>query len=62
MFSEGMEHYQERRWREALTVFSAVRGKAPQDRAAEIMVERCERYIAEPPPADWAGAIVLREK
>ena len=34
----------------------------PEDSVAKVLLERCERYLADPPPDDWNGVHVAREK
>jgi predicted ATPase/class 3 adenylate cyclase/tRNA A-37 threonylcarbamoyl transferase component Bud32 len=62
------------RWNEALALYrkrelTAARALAveclkrvPGDGPAEILIERCERYLADPPPAEWTGVEELQRK
>ena len=34
----------------------------PEDKAAQVLSERCQTFKKTPPPDSWAGAHVLNEK
>lgn len=60
---EAMAMYGARRFREASIMFRSVTDElGPDDYASTMMSERCDRYAADPPPADWDGVEVLHEK
>ncbi|MEW6078781.1 MAG: adenylate/guanylate cyclase domain-containing protein [Thermodesulfobacteriota bacterium] len=61
-FNTGVSLYLDRKWAEAARVFKEILAARPQDKPAQIMAERCEAYSVNPPPADWNGVIVMREK
>ena len=46
----------------ALAKYQEVLGPRPQDQAARIMAQRCQRYLADPPGAGWTGVEVKTEK
>jgi adenylate cyclase len=62
LFNTGMSLYLDRKWSEAARVFKETMSARPQDKPSRIMAERCEAYCVNPPPADWNGVIVMREK
>jgi class 3 adenylate cyclase len=62
LFDEGMSLYLERRWEAAGAVFAEASRRRPTDRPARILLDRCMEYGANPPPADWRGVVVMREK
>lgn len=43
----------------ALTIFTSL---AAADPPSKVYAERCEAYLANPPPADWQGEFVLKTK
>ncbi len=61
-FNEGMDLYMARQWKKATSLFQDLKEMYPSDKPVRIILERCEKYAAEPPGDDWAGVIVLRDK
>jgi adenylate cyclase len=59
-FERALADLRERRFREAREGFVplAQGGDAP----SELYVEVCDRYLAEPPPADWDGSYQMQTK
>jgi adenylate cyclase len=49
-----MTAYQERKFHEALELFSTCVERF-QDAVSAVYVTRCRQYLAWPPPADWDG-------
>ncbi len=59
----AMDHYYERRFREARDTFRDVTAALGRDDFASVsMAERSARYMANPPPENWDGVEVLHEK
>ncbi|MBN2048825.1 MAG: HAMP domain-containing protein [Spirochaetales bacterium] len=58
----GMELYYRLKFEQALKYFEAVRKILPEDYVSGMFMERCQRYIAEPPSADWNGVEILTSK
>lgn len=58
----GMELYYRLKFEKARKYFEAVRKVIPDDYVSGVFIERCDRYIAEPPPADWNGVEILTSK
>ncbi|HDQ13543.1 MAG TPA: adenylate/guanylate cyclase domain-containing protein, partial [Sediminispirochaeta sp.] len=58
----GLRHYYARRFQNALRYFKAVNKLLPEDYLAQMYSQRCQRYIEDPPPADWVGIEVLTSK
>ncbi len=54
--------YRERQWDQALAAYERLLQARPADGPATVMADRCRKYIADPPGADWQGAIILRDK
>jgi len=54
--------YRERQWSQALAAYTRLLQARPNDGPVQVMAERCRKYIADPPDADWRGAIILRDK
>lgn len=54
--------YQERRFDEAARLFNGVSKLVPSDRLTQIMKDRAEQYLADPPGDDWDGVDVFKTK
>jgi hypothetical protein len=61
-FDAVFECYLERKFDEARKLACAFEAEFPGDIAALRCIERCERFITNPPPDDWDGAAVLTSK
>lgn len=61
-FEEGLEQYQNQRWKEAIKAFSLALKLAPGDGPAQCYLERCEGYSINPPAKNWDGVFVLKTK
>jgi adenylate cyclase len=57
-FEEGLAMYRERKFSEAMAIFEG----NPDDPPSQVYVERCELFLAEPPPPDWNGVWRMKEK
>lgn len=51
--------YRERRFDEALGLFRALQAETPE-RVIALHLERCEHFLAQPPPPDWDGVFERR--
>jgi adenylate cyclase len=60
--NEGMEMYYHREFAPAAERFRQAQGLLPGDYVSGLFVERCERLLRSPPPADWDGVEVMTEK
>ncbi len=61
-FGQAVERFQARDWQQAGEAFEACRAAAPADAAAELYLETIAQWRRDPPPADWNGAVELKEK
>ena len=62
MFTEAFNTYREGKFGEAEGKFIEILGNFPNDGPSAIYRERCRQYILEPPPPDWTGVYVAKEK
>ena len=63
LHAKAMDHYYARDFRAARDGFRDVTAALGRDDFASVsMAERCDRYMANPPAADWDGVEVLHEK
>ena len=42
--------------------FGEVLNYHPADKPSKLYIERCQHFIAEPPPEDWNGVWVMESK
>jgi adenylate cyclase len=56
-YEGALDAYFDRRFDEALATLGAL-----DDGPAQVLEERCRRYAAQPPPREWSGVFVAREK
>ena len=61
-WDKGFSMYENKNFAEAKKIFAEVYRKDPEDKAARLYLERCEKYSADPPPAHWDGVDNLTEK
>lgn len=60
-YNQGMELYITKKWPEALAIFENLKTDE-HDHSLEMMIERCQNFIAEPPGHDFIGVVSLRNK
>ena len=61
-FSRARELYGGRRWEAAHRAFEDFLAKWPKDGPALLYLERCQRYLADEPSADWDGVFTMTHK
>jgi adenylate cyclase len=59
-FEEAFADFRARRFNKAWETFLSLSQKG--DRASEVYVGLCERFMSEPPPADWDGSYQMEHK
>jgi adenylate cyclase len=62
LYSQGMYFYLARDWTKAAGMFAQAIRHNPQDRPAALMLERATRFSRTPPPEDWKGDVIMRDK
>ncbi|MCB9831093.1 MAG: GAF domain-containing protein [Planctomycetes bacterium] len=61
-YETALDCGRDRRWAEALIAFELALELRPDDRPALIHLERCRRYLENPPPEDWDGVWIMESK
>lgn len=61
-YEEGFAAYLDRDFAGALMKFRHAADKRGDDKAVETLMERCQKYIHEPPPATWTGTSAMETK
>jgi adenylate cyclase len=67
LFEDGRKLYADREWDRAITRFREAESLLRQsgdahDGPCDMFVKRCEKFKADPPPADWDGSWKMDEK
>ena len=58
-YHQALADYRDRRFRRAVEGFREVVALRGRDVAAALMIERCQSFLRDGPPAGWAGTTVL---
>jgi len=61
-FRDALAKYRRRDFSGAGALFGQVLAVNPDDKAAQLYVERCERLSKDPPPEDWGGVYRMDHK
>lgn len=61
-FSEGLEHYRQMRWDDAVLCFERSLAIDAEDGPSKTFIGRCESFRKDPPPAGWDGVYRLTTK
>jgi adenylate cyclase len=62
LYEEGLQHYFARSFWDARNLFGQVAQKTPGDKAAVLMMTRCDHMLSLELPADWDGVFVYNFK
>jgi adenylate cyclase len=61
-FNEGIQMYRNRRWDDAIELFSELINTYPDDQPTKLYMERAWVYSKNPPPENWDGVFVMASK
>jgi adenylate cyclase len=62
MFTEALNTYREGNFDAAIEKFTEILRNFPNDTPSALYKERCQEYILHPPPLDWTGVYIAKEK
>lgn len=62
LYHEATQLYQAQQWQQARKILQELHTKISDDKPINILLERCERFIIEPPPANWSGVFEMMQK
>lgn len=62
LFKAGIAKYRKQDWKGASAEFREVLELNPRDKAAQLYIDRCAHFAANPPAADWDGVWVMESK
>ena len=61
-FNQGYDQYHQKLWSEAMHSFQQALSIRSEDPVSLLYIERCQEFIADPPPADWDGVFEMKTK
>lgn len=62
IFHNGLDLFEEKKWKEAMEVFSSALEIIPEDGPSKTYISRCEEYLKKPPKESWDGVFNLTTK
>jgi class 3 adenylate cyclase len=62
LFNEAVSLYKKREWDEAFKILLTLKEAKPDDKPTAIYLDRCVEFIRDPPPEDWTGTVIMKEK
>jgi predicted TPR repeat methyltransferase len=61
-FRTGLGEYRKGHWQKAIRSFEEVLSMNPNDKAAKMYVDRCQKLEKTQPPGAWDGVFVMEDK
>jgi adenylate cyclase len=61
-YNKGFQLYHEKKFGEAIEIFNLALQAKPDDPVSQLYIERCQDYLAEPPPEKWDGVHIMKTK
>ena len=61
-YNQAYQLYLKANFKEALEILTQLHEKYPDDKSTKRLKETCQEYIKMPPPPDWDGVTVYKEK
>ncbi len=62
LFEAGLGAYRAQQWQEAIRLFRQVLAAVPSDSPSRLYIQRCQMFLATPPPPDWDGISTMQTK
>ena len=62
IFNDGYRSWNEAKWDQAVKLFKDVKKLNPNDKAAQLYLDRCDHMKKNPPKGDWNGVWVMTTK
>jgi len=62
VWEKAIDLYEDKNFIEAEKLFSSILNNNPNDKVAELYIDRIKKYLENPPPADWDAVRNLTEK
>jgi adenylate cyclase len=61
-YQQALAQYRQRDWGSAMAAFRHLHEAEPARKLYKVYLDRCQQFIATPPPADWDGAHTFTSK
>ena len=62
LFNDGYRSWNDGKWDQATKIFNSVKKINPNDKAAQLYLDRCSHMKKNPPKGDWDGVWVMTSK
>ena len=63
LYEEAFQYYIKKDFNKSINLLNeSIRSRGKKDKAANLLIERCEAYISNPPPEDWDGVFTRTHK
>ena len=62
LFNDGYRSWNDGKWDQAIKIFNSVKKINPNDKAAQLYLDRCSHMKKNPPKGDWDGVWVMTSK
>lgn len=62
LFSKGYQLFHSKEFRAAMEEFNKALQVDPEDFCSKLYIERCEDFLANPPPENWDGVVTMTTK
>jgi len=62
LFNDGYRSWNEGKWDQATKLFNSVKKINPNDKAAQLYIDRCSHMKKNPPKGEWDGVWVMTSK
>ncbi|MBN1292088.1 MAG: adenylate/guanylate cyclase domain-containing protein [Candidatus Latescibacteria bacterium] len=62
VYSQGLAAYKECRWQDGIDLFTEALSISGEDGPSVLYLERCNKFLINPPPEDWDGIFTMRTK
>ena len=62
LFNDGYRSWNDGKWDQATKIFNSVKKINPNDKAAQLYLDRCSHMKKNPPKGDWDGVWVMKSK
>ena len=61
-FTKAYQFYQEKNWAQAYELFYNISKKFQSEYMVGVYIKRCKEFMKNPPPHDWNGLIIMKDK
>lgn len=62
VFHRGLDLYLGREFSQAIELFQEAGRLNPEDKAPDVFIERCQKFLKEPPASEWSGVMTMSTK